>query len=70
MKCPLLATGNAQHSTNVLPPSPDCFKAECAWWDVGYKRCSMLTLAQMAKLLLDEMSEIAHKMPHAGQFTK
>jgi len=63
MKCPLLTAAEISHEPELKPSSNDCLKEECAWWDSTMRKCSIYSLVDM-------LTEMVRKMPHAGQFTK
>jgi len=70
MKCPLITAGfYADPGSSGMEPL-NCFKEECALWDVSWKRCSFLTATKALDGLVGILQDMLEKMPHAGQFTK
>jgi hypothetical protein len=44
--CPLMAVMNFEH---------ECFQERCAWWDVEYEKCAVLTFSYHFSRVADKI---------------
>lgn len=61
--CPLIASNSAIHQyANDIHHAP-CLQQGCAWWDTALGQCSMVTLAQKSREILDLQEAIRRDTP-------
>ena len=65
MKCPILH--HKKRDPDVFPGEEfeDCLEAECAWWDIIYSRCIVLSAGKYLGGLCKALGSIARRSPPA-----
>lgn len=70
MKCPLLTAGMYADPTVKGDMGAECYKEECAWWNITNNECAILQLSKSIYYMGVEIAAIEQKMPYGKKDTK
>jgi len=62
MKCPLIKEKISSDYSPLVYGTIDCLKAECAWWCVPHKECSIVSIALNLKDVDGAVQSVANNL--------